>query len=58
MTFLHGKVVVITGVGRGLGAAYAMADAEAGAAVMVRLGSWVRRWGALRRGGAPGTSRT
>jgi len=27
MTFLDGKVVVITGAGRGLGAAYAMAAA-------------------------------
>ncbi len=35
MTFLDGRVVVITGAGRGLGAAYAMAAAEAGAAVMV-----------------------
>jgi NAD(P)-dependent dehydrogenase (short-subunit alcohol dehydrogenase family) len=71
MTFLDEKVVVITGAGRGFGAAYAMAAAEAGAAVMVtdvdtrcvtcspvepahrqrhlRLASWVRRWGTLRR---------
>jgi NAD(P)-dependent dehydrogenase (short-subunit alcohol dehydrogenase family) len=27
MTFLDGKVVIITGAGRGLGAAYAMAAA-------------------------------
>lgn len=33
MTFLDGKVVIITGAGRRLGAAYAMAAAEAGAAV-------------------------
>lgn len=35
MTFLDGKVVIITGAGRGLRAAYAMAAAEAGVAVMV-----------------------
>ncbi|MGH3189226.1 MAG: hypothetical protein ACRDPY_46170 [Streptosporangiaceae bacterium] len=35
MRFLDGKVVIITGAGRRLGAAYAMAVAEAGAAVIV-----------------------